>query len=107
MLKGDKPSEKSVTLSLRNLPFGEEINGRFAAGQSQLLFLEKFEGDKVNFRNINTSGSHWEVAPYPDFKAIDELTVKQSVKYLLNESVKNKQKELVKFETNVKKALTE
>jgi hypothetical protein len=107
MLKGEKPSEKSVTLLLRNLPFGKRQNARFAPGQSQLLFLEKSGNDRVHFRNINSSGSHWEVAPYPDFKSIDELSVNHSIQYLLHESVKNKRKELAEFETDVKKALME
>lgn len=106
MLKGEKPSEKSVTLLLRNLPFGERQNAHFAPGQNQLLFLEKSGNDRVHLRNINSSGSHWEVAPYPDFKDIEELSVKQAIRYLLHESVKNKRKELAEFETDVKKALT-
>ena len=107
MLKGEMPREKSATILLRNLPFGERQNARFAPGQSQLLFLEKYGNDKEQLRNINSSGSHWEVAPYPDFKAIEELSVKKAIQYLLHESITNKRKELAEFEADVKKALTE
>ncbi|MEX2382057.1 MAG: hypothetical protein WD490_06725 [Opitutales bacterium] len=107
MIKGEKPSEESVTLLLRNLPFEHSSNTRFAPWQSQLLFLEESEKEGVLFRNINSAGSHWEVAPQPDFKAIEDLSAMQSIQYLLHESLKNKRKELAEFEEDIKSALAE
>ena len=92
-------------ISLRELPYGRGIRTGFAPSHSYLLFLKESEKDEIRYRNVNSSGSHWQVAQQPDFKALNKLTAKKAIRHLLEESLESKRSELAALQKDVEKAL--
>ena len=105
ILKGDKPTNRLVRVSLRYLPYDQAYTG-FSMASCYLLFLRKSTNEEAMYTGLNTEGDSWELSPSPKLSDLSLLSTENAISHLLRESAEHKRKATLQFSQAVGKALS-